>query len=60
VLTFLAPLLGTKVKISSLGERQRDSDYEGASNIETIEDCILHLATPPSKTPLGRILLIEK
>jgi hypothetical protein len=60
VLTFLASLPGMKVKISSLGERQRASDSEGASDIRTIEDCSLHLATPPSKTPLGRILLTEK
>jgi hypothetical protein len=57
VLTFLVPFSGMKVKISSLGERQRAYDSKGASDIRTIEDCSLHLVTPPSKTPLGRIML---
>jgi hypothetical protein len=56
----MASFSGMKVKISSLGERQRSYDSEGASYIKTIEDCNLHLMTPPSNTPLGRILLKEK
>jgi hypothetical protein len=58
VLTFMASLSG--MNVNSLGERQRAYDSEGASDIRTIEDCSLHLVSPPSKNSLGRILLTEK
>jgi hypothetical protein len=60
VLTFLASLSGNELKTFPWVRTTKASDSEGASDIRTIEDCNLHLVTPLSKTPLGRILLTER
>ena len=57
MLTFVASLSGNELKTFPWVEKHQASDSEGASNIRTIEDCILHLVTPPSKTRYDRCAL---
>jgi hypothetical protein len=53
VLTFMAPLSRTKVKISSMGERQRpDLIFDGEQRPDTFRLHIIHLATPRLKDPV--------
>jgi hypothetical protein len=56
VLKFMAPLLRNKLKTFPWVERKRAIDFGGASDISTIEDCNLHLVTPPSDDSIVSVL----